>query len=188
MNNAIILHGKPNQDEYYSPDFPSASNSHWLPWLQKELLIRDIYAQTPEIPNAWKPDYKTWQKEFERYDITPKTRLVGHSCGGGFLVRWLSEHPDVRVGNVVLVAPSLGIDWESGDFFDFTIDAGLTSRTQKLTIFISDDDRPAIQEAVSRLQTAIPNVQHHKFHNYGHFCYKQMRTTAFPELLDELTA
>lgn len=107
MKNAIILHGKsgPGEQEYYNPDFPAASNSHWIPWLQKQLMIRDIYAQTPEVPNSWKPDYATWCKEFERYDITPETVLVGHSCGGGFLVRWLSERPDVRVDKVVLVAP-----------------------------------------------------------------------------------
>jgi alpha-beta hydrolase superfamily lysophospholipase len=42
------------------------------------------------------------RSEFERYDIFPETDLVGHSCGGGFFVRWLSKHLEVKVGNVVL--------------------------------------------------------------------------------------
>ncbi len=94
MRNAIILHGKPDpgQEEYYNPNFPSASNSHWLPWLQKQLMIHDIATQTPEMPYSWQPDYAIWQKEFERYDVTAETIVVGHSCGAGFIVRWLSQH------------------------------------------------------------------------------------------------
>ena len=188
VKNAVILHGKPDpgQEEYYNPVFPSSSNSHWLPWLQKQLIIHDVSAQTPEVPNAWKPDYGTWQKEFERYDITSDTFLVGHSCGAGFIVRWLSEHPDVRVSKTVLVAPSLGIDWDTNGFFDFEIDPKLTERTQELIIFVSDDDRDAIQQAVRRLRAALPASKYREFHSYGHFCFEDMKTTEFPELRDEL--
>ncbi len=188
MKNAIILHGKPDsgQEEYYNPNFPAASNAHWLPWLQKQLIINDIATQTPEIPKAWKPEYLTWQKEFERYDITPQTMLVGHSCGAGFIVRWLSEHPNVTVGKVVLVAPSLGIDWQDNSFFDFEIDPALVQRTQGLTMFVSDDDRDAIQQAVQNLQQTIPGSVRRDFHDYGHFCVNDMKTTEFPELRDEL--
>ena len=107
MKNAIILHGKPDREEYYDPKAPSMSNAHWIPWLQGQLLKQDIWAITPEVPNAYNPDWKLWCKEVERFDITPETVLVGHSCGAGFWLRWLSEHKDVKVGKVVLVAPSL---------------------------------------------------------------------------------
>lgn len=188
MKNAIILHGKPDpgQAEYYNPGMPSSSNAHWLPWLQKQLIVHDISAQTPEIPNAWQPDYPTWQKEFERYDLTPETILVGHSCGGGFIVRWLSEHPDARAGSVVLVAPSLGIDWDKSGFFDFTIDPQLIERVQRLVIFVSDDDREAIQQSVSNIRSALPGAKLRQFHKYGHFCYDDMHSTEFPELRDEI--
>jgi predicted alpha/beta hydrolase family esterase len=188
MKNAIILHGRPDpgQEEYYNPDFPSASNAHWLPWLQKQLVIHDITAQTPEIPNAWKPEYETWRKEFERYDITRETILVGHSCGAGFVVRWLSEHNDVHVGEVVLVAPSLGIDWETKEFFNFTIDPDLASRTKKLVIFVSDDDRAAVQQAAKTIRASIAHTKTREFHGYGHFCFEDMGTVEFPELRDEL--
>ncbi|HSX07769.1 MAG TPA: alpha/beta hydrolase [Candidatus Saccharimonadales bacterium] len=188
MKNSIILHGKPDpgQEEYYNPAFPAASNSHWIPWLQKQLIIHDITTQTPEIPNAWKPEYETWRKEFERYDITPETILVGHSCGAGFIVRWLSEHPDVHVGTVVWVAPSLGIDWDTNGFFDFEIDPKLTDRTQKLVILVSDDDRDAIQQAAKKLQATIPGIKYREFHGYGHFTLEDMKTIEFPELVEEI--
>ncbi|HSX34304.1 MAG TPA: alpha/beta hydrolase [Candidatus Saccharimonadales bacterium] len=188
MKNAIILHGKPGKDEYYSASLPSASNSHWLPWLQKELLIRDVAAHTPEIPNAWLPEYSTWCHEFERYEITPETLLVGHSCGGGFLVRWLSEHPEVRVGKVVLVAPSLGLDWDSRDFFAFTMDPTAASRTKGMVIFVGGKDRPAIHESAGTIRSTITGVSYREFPQYGHFCLKDMQTDTFPELRDELLA
>ena len=184
MKNAVLLHGKPGKDEYYSDAYPSASNSHWFPWLQKQLLIRDIAAQTPEIPNAWNPHYPTWQKEFERYEITPETILVGHSCGGGFLVRWLSEHKDVSVGNVVLVAPSLGKDWVKDDFFEFEIDPNMAKRAKNLIIFGSDDDRPGIQDAIQVLRTTVEGIQYKEFPGYRHFTLKSMQTEKFPELLE----
>lgn len=183
MKNAILLHGKPGKEEYYSDRYPSASNSHWFPWLQKQLIIRDIAAHTPEVPNAWRPYYPTWQKEFERFDITPDTILVGHSCGGGFIARWLSEHPEVNVGKVVLVAPSLGKDWVQDDFFEFTIDPQMAARTKGLIIFGSDDDRPGIKDAISTLRTSVKDVQYKEFYGYGHFLHSNMSTDAFPELL-----
>lgn len=44
MRNAILLHGLPSKEEYYNPDRPSSSNSHWFPWLQNYLV--------KELPNA----------------------------------------------------------------------------------------------------------------------------------------
>ncbi len=43
----------------------------------------------PDKDEYYDPKYPTnsiWKKEFERFNITPQTVLVGHSCGGGFLV------------------------------------------------------------------------------------------------------
>ncbi len=187
MKNAILLHGKPDKEEYYDAKYPSASNFHWFPWLQKQLLMRDIPTQTPEMFNAWKPDYDVWCKEFERHDITPETSLVGHSCGGGFLVRWLSEHPQAKVGKVVLVAPWLDPDREeTTDFFDFTIDPKLADRAKSITIINSDNDYKFIQTSVKMIRDAVPNVQYREFHDYGHFTIGSMKTVEFPELLAEI--
>lgn len=185
MKQAIILHGKPSKQEYYDPSYPSASNSHWIPWLQKELLTHDIAAHTPEMPNAYSPNYSLWSDIFERYDITKDTVLVGHSCGAGFLIRWLSEHTDTSVDKVVLVAPWLDPDnkLDSG-FFDFSIDRTVAERTKGITIFNSTDDGEDIQKSVAHIRQQIDTVQYKEFENYGHFCLADMKTTEFPELLD----
>lgn len=189
MKNAIILHGSTDKEEYYSQKHPSMSNSHWLPWLQKQLLVRDIHAVTPEIPHCFSLDYATWKKEFERFDITEETLLVGHSCGGGFLVRWLSENKETKVGKVVLVAPWIDPDNEKGgqeDFFKCIIDRELATRTKGLTIFHSDDDMESVEKSVALLRGELTGAMFREFPNYGHFCIGDLKTDAFPELLEEV--
>jgi predicted alpha/beta hydrolase family esterase len=186
MKNAIILHGRPGKAEYYDPTIPSASNAHWFPWLQKQLLVKDIKADTPEVQFAFAPEWKHWVKEVERFQIGPETILVGHSTGGGFWIRYLSDHPDLKVGKVVLVAPYLDVEKESiPQFFDFEIDSNMTARTKGLTVFHSDNDKPEMQSTVKLLRKKLKNFEYREFHNYGHFTLKDMKTNEFPELLKE---
>lgn len=185
MKTAIILHGKPSKEGFYDPTRQSQSNCHWLPWLQHELIVRDILAQTPELPLPFKPDYPTWKQVFEQFQPDAQAILVGHSTGGGFLVRWLSENKDAHVNKVVLVAPSLGLDWEdTTGFMQFEIDPDLASRTAGVTMLCSDDDKPGIIEATKRLSIAIKDVNVINFHGMGHFTEEDMHTTKFPELLE----
>jgi predicted alpha/beta hydrolase family esterase len=186
--NAVIVHGKPGREEYYNCDIPSASNHHWLPWLAKQLLVRDIPAYTPEMPHAYAPDFPVWCREFERYEVNAGTLLVGHSCGAGFLVRWLSEHPEVRVNRVVLVAPWMDPNGDRATgFFDFALDPGLVARTAGLTIVNSDDDGDQIQRTVRILRDALPGAGYRELHGLGHFRVEDLGGVAFPELLALLT-
>lgn len=188
MKTAIIVHGAPSQEESFDEGSPSASNHHWLPWLQKQLIVRDYAAQTPEMPYAWEPQYSIWKREFERFDVNEQSILVGHSCGGGFLVRWMSEHPQVRVGRLALVAPWLDPDrTRTTDFFDFTIDPNLASRTTGLILFNSDDDIESIHASVELILSTVHHIQYREFQSYGHFCIEDMDTIEFPELLEAIT-
>ncbi|MBW4061968.1 alpha/beta hydrolase [Candidatus Saccharibacteria bacterium] len=184
--NAIIVHGMTSRDEYYDDAMPSMSNNHWVPWLQKQLLIRGIATATPEMPLAYAPDYEVWRREFERYEIGPETILVGHSCGGGFLVPWLSEHQDKRVKQVLLVAPWLDpFREDTTDFFEFDIDPGLATRSPTW-LFHSDDDSVGVQTSVTTIRVALKDIRDVGFHGYGHFTFNDLGTTAFPELLSTL--
>lgn len=185
MKNAIILHGSTDKEEYYAVKHPSMSNSHWIPWLQKRLLVEHIPTATPEIPECYRLDYAVWKREFERFDITEETILVGHSCGGGFIVRWLSENKDTKVDKVVLVAPWIDPDKREGKvFFDFTMDAELVSRTKGVTIFASDNDMQSVQESVKQITEGVRDVSTITFHNHGHFCIQDLGSEAFLELLE----
>ena len=185
MKTAIIIHGTPDEEDFKNPDSPAESNKHWIPWLQNQLLIKGYHTSTPEMPRPYAPDYTLWKNEFDRYTVNADSLLVGHSCGGGFLLRWLSENP-VPVKRVVLVAPWLDPqDVKCPGFFNFQIDPTLTERTD-LHIFSSDDDGSDIQESVRTISNSYPQAHSRNFSGYGHFCLSDMGTDAFPELAEAL--
>lgn len=186
MKTAIILHGMPSKKEYFDPASASPSGNHWLPWTQRQLILRGILAQTPEMPEPYAPDYEKWRALFERFAIDEETMLIGHSCGAGFLVRWLSENK-VKVGKVALIAPWLNLDREYDiDFFDFEIDGSLSERTDGVTIFVSTDDYQTILDSAEKIQSLIKTATVRKFTDHGHFTFDDMKTKEFPELLETL--
>src|SRR3989344_8787094 len=96
MNNAILVHGCWDKKEWADfvagkYPFPSPSNLHWLPWVQGELIKAGILAQTPEMPVPYAPEYGAWRTLFDQFSVTSETILIGHSCGAGFLLRWLGD-------------------------------------------------------------------------------------------------
>lgn len=188
MKNAIILHGGPSKTEYYDPEAPSMSNAHWIPWLQGQLLKHDIPTATPEVPNSYDRNWKVWTKEVERFDITPETMLIGHSTGSGYFIKYLSIHPKLKVGKVVLVAPWLDpYHNKTKDFFDnFEIDPNFPKRTKGVTVFASDNDQDSVQKTVEIVRAKVKDIKYKEFHNYGHFCYDDLKTDKFPELLKQI--
>ncbi|MEI9966871.1 MAG: alpha/beta hydrolase [Candidatus Moraniibacteriota bacterium] len=179
MKTAIILHGMADPAPCLA-----MSQQHWVPWLQEQLVCKSILAQAPELPNAAHPVYEDWKAVFEQFSLDEETTLIGHSCGAGFLVRFLSENK-VRVGKVILVAPWMDPKGELGnDFFDFAIDASLAARTHGITIFLSADDEEEMKVSVARIEESIPEVTRVDFTDKGHFTLEDMHSNEFPELLE----
>ncbi len=186
MKTAIIIHGYNDKSEYLDTSRPAASNDHFIPWIQRQLLLNRIEAQTPEMPGFYEPNYEKWKKMLERFDLNTDTILVGHSCGGGFLVRYLSEN-NVKVGRVVLVAPWLDPEKKiDPGFFKFEIDPNISSKTVGLTIMYSTDDDPAILKSIEILKSKLENVRFKEFHDKGHFVLGDLKTDKFPELLSSI--
>lgn len=185
MKNAIIIHGRPEKDEYYDRQFPSPSNSHWLPWLQHELLILEILAQTPEMPEAFSPKYEKWLEVFQQFQINDDTILIGHSRGASFLLRYLSEN-NIKVGKVLLVSPSIlpnpGVVF---GFSDYEIDQNILNKTNGITMFYSTDDESSILESVKKIRSNIPNIEIREFSDKGHFTTDD-GVSEFPEILEEI--
>lgn len=191
MKNAILVHGWARKDEYYGPKYPTGSNSHWFPWLTKQLMIKDIHTVAVEMPTSFYPEYSKWQKEFERFDITPETILIGHSCGGGFLIRWLSENKDKRVDKVILVAPWVGTNPDQPfdqSFFDFKWDSNLYSRASNLIMFNSTNDVEPVKNSEKIIQNKLEGLKIIELKDRGHFTLHGMGTEKFPELLEACLA
>lgn len=188
MKTAIIIHGMSDSKEEYLKMLESENKEHWhwLLWLKDELVKKNILAQISVIPEAYNPEYKSWKETFESFPLDEETILVGHSCGGGFIVRYLSEN-DVKVGKVVLVAPWIDPDkYLKTGMFDFEIDENIVAKTKGITILSSTDDMQEVQDSIKILKEKIKDVKVVEFQNYGHFCCGDMKTHEFPELLEEV--
>lgn len=186
MKTAVIVHGYNDKSEYLDTSRPAASNDHWLPWIQRQLLLRGVLAQTPEMPGFYEPHYEDWKEMLERFDLNEQTALVGHSCGGGFLTRWLSES-NTKVGKVVLVAPWLDPEHKIDEtFFKFKMDENLVLKTAGLVIIYSTDDHLDILKSIEVLKSKLKGAQFQEFEGKGHFVLGSMKTEEFPELLVNL--
>ncbi len=175
----------PDKEEYYDVNRPASSKCHWLPWIQKQLLLKDILAQTLEMPVPYNPEYQAWKGMLERMPLTEDTILIGHSCGGGLIVRYLSEQ-DIKVGKVVLVAPWLDPSkFLDTGMFDFSIAENIVSKTKGITMFSSTNDMDEVQKSVEVIKNTVKDIKVVEFKDMGHFCYSDMKTAAFPELLAE---
>ncbi|MEI7539632.1 MAG: alpha/beta hydrolase [Candidatus Saccharibacteria bacterium] len=184
MDRAIIVHGLFPEKYFYINGLDSPSNSHWVPWLQQQLCRHDILTQTPEMPRPFAPDYNAWKSELELLKPDENTILVGHSCGGGFLIRWLSDNPQVTVRKVVLVAPWLDIEKKRSPLFDFSLRSNIVDQSKGgIDILYSTNDLLPIKTTMEYLRQNLENVNYHEFVDYGHFTLESMHTREFPELL-----
>jgi len=188
--NAILVPGRPDKDEHYDKNRPSNSEDHWFSWLKRQLILRDIHAVAIEPPFPYRPRYLEWKREFERFDLQNDTVLVGHSCGGGFLVRYLSENKNVKVGAVFLVAPWINPDnnplSDTADFFTFDIDPNIVNRTKSLTVFVSKNDDASVLKTVEILQKHIVDLRVVWFESKAHFTANDLGSREFPELLQAI--
>lgn len=182
MKQIILIHGRPDSDEFTNSNIPSPSNAHWFPWLQKQLIMNDILCQAPEFPfHNEILEYDEWKSILQKFTQDSDVVLVGHSTGAGFILRYLSEGAGSIPEKVVLVAPYIDPKREDGSgFFDFEINNDLSHRTS-FHIFSSSDDMDSIIESCKVLQDKLPGAVWHNLTDRGHFCDKD-----FPELLDVL--
>lgn len=79
----FILHG-----------WGGTSQSNWFPWLRRRQEAAGDTTFVPDFPSTELPWYSEWCEYWEAnfaQQITPDSVVVGHSLGGSFALRWLSE-------------------------------------------------------------------------------------------------
>jgi len=186
MQKAILIHGWSEKEDYFDMSIPSDSNNHWFPWIQKNLAVKGFDCQTPEMPNGYEPNYEVWKNTLENLKPDENTTLIGHSCGGGFLVRWLSEN-NVKVGKVILVAPWLDPEeMIDPEFFNFEIDENLQEKTKGITMFYSDNDYEDVTKSVNTLKEKLKVIKLVELKGKGHFIISSLGSVEFHELLEEI--
>lgn len=181
FDKVIILHGCPPSKETVTP-----IHNRWMNWLEEKLKEKGYDAIAPDFPVSWSPKYKEWKKVFEKYPVTADTLLVGHSCGGAFLVRWLLE-TGKKVKKLILVAPAKIPESEADtrkDLYDFNLPQDASHIANEIVIFTSNDFSHHLKSLELYKKSLKPKII--KLTNKLHFLFFQMKTREFPELLAEI--
>ncbi|MBU1038663.1 alpha/beta hydrolase [Patescibacteria group bacterium] len=185
--NCFIIHGCPSNVEQGMNPATRIYDKHWLPWLKKELIAKGVPTEMPLMPEPWAPDYQKFKQEFKKYEVNEHSILIGHSCGSTFLVRWLGETKQ-KIAKLILVAP-----WKiahTGDsfrpnFYTYDIDVTIKERVSKIIMFTANDEADEGQQSLKIFNKALGG-EIISLPNHGHYCFKNMKTEEFPELLQEV--
>ena len=182
--NIVFCHGvmDPEYDWNTREYNPSKSWKYWLQFqIEKD---RDVIMQMPQFPHAHVNimKYDEWEKIMDRQDINGDTTLVGHSAGGGFILKYMAMHPELHVRQIVLVAPWLDIEnfQPFGFYTGFDLSNDIVARcAMGADIMISDDDDFYILNSFDKITKNMPDIKVHKFTGRGHFICDKL-----PEILD----
>ncbi len=188
--NCIIIHGCPSDAEKNMSQKTRTYDKHWIPWMKKKLIEKEIEVKTPLMPNPWHPVYNDFKREFEKLDVNENTILIGHSCGSAFIVRWLGESKK-KIYKLMLVAPWKvpgrhgRIDKYRNKFYSYRIDEKIKDRVKKIYMFTANNEDPKGKESLEIFYNAlggeIINLKEH-----GHYTMGDMGTEKFPELLEKV--
>lgn len=182
MTQIFVIHGGDafNSHEEYLADLRS-SVAHlermkpggWKMDLQKNVGEGfDVYH--PSMPNAKNAKYAEWKIWFEK--IVPlmanEVVLVGHSLGGIFLAKYLSEETFPKpIRATFLVAAPFNAPSEH-PLADFVLPnnlEGLRKRGGKIYLYHSVDDIVVLYSNVESYQLALPEAVFRSFSDRGHF-------------------
>jgi uncharacterized protein len=146
----------------------------WKSSLQKSL--GDYYEVIiPEMPNKINAKYFEWKIWFEKVLtlLDDEIILVGHSLGGLFLAKYLSENAFVKKPlGVFLIAPPFDMSETKESLADFILPEdfqNLKSLGNKLHFYHSRDDGVVPFIELQKYKEKLPNSQFTIFDDKGHF-------------------
>lgn len=189
----IIIHGGDSFDSYDEyidslKNWEVSINSFmlWKDWKMNlpEELGDDFQVLSPRMPNKQNAKYEEWKIWFERMIpfVQEGVIFVGHSLGGIFLVRYLSENDFPRkVSKLLLVAAPHNQTPETGSFrLSESLDK-VQQQCQNIHLFQSEDDLIVPPDEARIYEKEWPKSQLHLFQDRGHF-----NQETFPEIVEEI--
>ncbi len=156
----------------------------------REKLVDTHEVYKPSMPNKENAKYIEWKIWFERHFqfLLDGVVLLGHSQGGYFLVKYLSENKmPVSVRALFLLGAPFGkredeFDEDGGDFAFNPINlTNLTAQVQDIHILHSEDDFVVPYAHGLLYKEALPTAHFHSFSDKNHFLIEE-----FPELIGEI--
>lgn len=190
MPQVIVIHGGDSFLTYraylrFLKTVP-VSRQSWLPsrgWKANlpTDLGRGYEVLQPRMPNAMNAHYREWVIWLRRMlpFVKRNAILIGHSQGGLFLVKYLSEHAWPKpIGGLFLVAPPHNSTKGVGDFRITGSLRRIRQQCKHITFIYSRDDTTVPIREMKKYQPELPEAEYVVFEKRGHF-----RMEHFPELV-----
>jgi len=153
-------------------------------------LGEDYEVYLPQMPNKQSANYEEWKLWFERIIplMSDNAILVGHSLGGLFLAKYLSEETfPLQLRGVFLIAPPFDYDTESSkSLASFALPETLSAfadQVKMIQLYHSADDTVVPISNLAGYQKALPYARASVFADRGHF-----NQESFPELVADIKA
>ena len=154
-------------------------------WKEKlqDVLGNEYQVLLPSMPNSTNARYSEWKIWFEHISslFAHDCIIIGHSLGGIFLAKYLSENTlPVKIKATILVAAPYD-DESAEDLSDFKIETlsdQLTEQAGRL-VFINGLDDPVVPATeMKKYQRRLPNAEFIVLPAPDHFVREK-----FPELI-----
>jgi hypothetical protein len=159
------------------------SKDDWKPWLRKK-LGEDYEVIIPVMPNKTNAKFEEWKIWFEKFIpfFDDEVMLVGHSMGGAFLVKYLSNNTfPKKIKGVFLVSAVYDRDTDGCGLASFALPERFNLQTETVYLYHSKDDPVVPFSALENYQKALPKARARVFNDRKHFNQEE-----FPELVDDL--
>lgn len=192
----IIIHGGTTFDTYEEYwEYLKASTLSlegirrrgWKDYLAEKLPEFEVVYS--KMPNAMNARYSEWKLWFEK--LVPLLEgpvvLVGHSLGGIFLAKYLTENKFPNpIQSLHLVAAPYDAEISKESLADFDIGhaaEGLAEVAPKIFLYHSKDDTAVPYGDAEKYARDIPSATLRSFEDRGHFLQEE-----FPELVEDIKA
>jgi len=157
----------------------------WKESLQAK-LGQDYLVLIPSMPNTANAKYTEWKMYFDRVAevLEDDCILVGHSMGGIFLAKYLSECKfPRRIAATILVAAPFDDDSEEdlGDFKISTLSELFTEQAGRVIVFGAHDDPVISPSDFDRYRDALPHADIQEVSAPDHYVRPE-----FPELVEAI--
>jgi len=162
------------------------TRNNWKTTLQ-ERLGNSFEVILPRMPNPFDARYAEWKIWFDKLIpfLEENVVLIGHSLGGIFLAKYLSENkfPKTITATILISAPFDG-EGDEESLVDFILPSSLElfeKQGGKIFLYQSKDDTSVLPIQCEKYKKALPNAQAMIFEDRGHFTQEE-----FPELVENI--
>ena len=167
----------------YKLDFKKLQSKGWKSNLPED-LGKSFEVISPRMPNTMNARYKEWKIMFEKFFPYLKNNLIliGHSLGGIFLAKYLSENKfPKKIKAVFLVAAPYNDKDSEYSLGDFKLPRKLDKfrkQCAKIFLYYSKDDPIVPFSDLGKYKKSLPEAEAAVFKKRGHFGQSK-----FPEIV-----